>query len=90
MAITRATDLAVAKSDGTAETVAAACWDAANALDPSDAKLASARRQLRRHAHELLELHSIKADEVLVGTANGNPNLRDVRGPMGLDTHTES
>lgn len=70
MAITRATDLAVAKSDGTAETVAAACWDAANSLDPSDAKLASARRQLKRHAHELLELHNIKADEVLV-TGNG-------------------
>jgi hypothetical protein len=66
MAITRATDLAVAKSDGTAETVAAACWDAANRLDRSDAKAASAIRQLRKHARELLELHSIPADEVLI------------------------
>lgn len=66
MAISRAADLAVAKSDGTAEAVAAACWDAANALDASDAKTASSIRQLKRHAAELLELHNIKADEVLV------------------------
>lgn len=66
MAITRATDLAVAKSDGTAETVAAACWDAANRLDPVDAKTASTIRQLRRHARELLELHGIDTAEILV------------------------
>lgn len=70
MAITRATDLAVAKSDGTAEMVAAACWDAANRLDPADAVAVSTRRALRRHATELLELHGIKADEVLVATGD--------------------
>jgi hypothetical protein len=66
MAITKATDLAVVKSDGTAETVAAACWDYANTLDVGDASTASKVRQLRRHARELLELHGIDSVEVLV------------------------
>jgi hypothetical protein len=83
MAITRATDLTVAKSDASAEAIAAACWDAANELDAGSAKLASIRRQLKRHAHELLELHNIKADEVLV-TGNG-ARLGDFS-----PTHTES
>jgi hypothetical protein len=83
MAITRATDLAVAKSDGTAETVAAACWDAANRLDLSDARTASTIRQLKRHARELLELHSIDPAEVLVGAPNtlaiaGNGHVADM------------
>jgi len=81
MAIARATDLAVAKSDGTAETVAAACWDAANALDPSNAKTASAIRQLRRHATELLELHGIAPGDVLVDTVAA-PGNGHVEGPF--------
>lgn len=76
MAITRATDLTVAKSDASAETIAAACWDAANELDTGNAKLASARRQLLKHAKELLELHNIPVAEVFV---NGHaPKLLDV------------
>lgn len=78
MAITRATDLAVAKSDGTAETVAAACWDTANRLDVGTASDASRVRQLRKHARELLELHGIPADEVLVNghaTENGRVEI---------------
>lgn len=74
MAITKATDLAVVKSDGTAETVAAACWDYANTLDPFDASTASKVRQLRRHARELLELHGIDPGEVLVGGHKSTEN----------------
>jgi len=87
MAITRATDLAVAKSDGTAETVAAACWDAANSLDRSDAKAASAIRQLRRHARELLELHSVDPSEVLIERVAAVPENGRVRLDVEPDHH---
>jgi hypothetical protein len=93
MAITRATDLAVAKSDGTAETVAAACWDYANTLDLSDASTASKIRQLRRLARELLELHSIDPAEVLVeGTKGRTENghaVPDHEMLRALGTHAE-
>lgn len=81
MAITRATDLTVAKSDASAEAIAAACWDAANELDAGSAKLASIRRQLKRHAHELLELHGIKAEEVLVTGATASAYTPPAPGP---------
>ncbi|HTF49506.1 MAG TPA: hypothetical protein VK735_18845 [Pseudonocardia sp.] len=68
----RPQDLTVAKSDVAAETLAAAIWDAANQHDGSSAIAASVQRSLRRHARELLELHDIKAGEVLT-TGTGEP-----------------
>lgn len=66
------TRLTVVKSDVAAEIVATAVWSAAAALAPGDPVMESARRLLRRHARELLELHdSINDDEVL--PAKGTP-----------------
>jgi hypothetical protein len=62
---TRPQDLTVAKSDVAAETLASAIWDAASQQNAGTAIGASVQRSMRRHARELLELHDIKADEVL-------------------------
>lgn len=65
MAVTRATDLGVAKNSDVAEMVAAALFDTVKALPASTGVEKTVVRQLTKHAHELLELHSLKADEVL-------------------------
>lgn len=49
--------LAVNKSAGAAETVAAAIADAARSMQPATAVEESARRQLLKHARELCDLH---------------------------------
>jgi hypothetical protein len=67
----RPQDLTIAKSDVAAETLASAIWDAANAQDAGTAIGASVQRSMRRHARELLELHDIKADEVLPAQYRG-------------------
>lgn len=76
MTVSRAADLTVARSDVAAEHVAAAIWESVAAMEGTTATAEATRRLLRRHAHELLELHNIKADEVLTGTADtgGNHN----------------
>lgn len=82
-----ANQLSVAKNEDVAETVAATIWDLIAGAQPITARDASAFRLVRKHVNEVLELHdSLKSGEVLIAPSSGNdPNLRDVRGPMGLD-----
>jgi hypothetical protein len=74
-----ARDLTVAKTSVAAELIAAAVWQAADQMDGNSPIIESSRRQLRRHAHELLELHDIKPDEVLFdsGIAAATPGAQD-------------
>jgi len=72
MAVTQARDLTVAKSDVAAEMVAAAVWQSAADLVGTTPVIESARRLLKRHAHELLELHSIEAGDVLPAVVSSN------------------
>jgi hypothetical protein len=69
----RPQDMTVTKSDLAAETIASAIWDAAGRLDAGSAVNASVQRSMRRHARELLELHDIKADEVLTAVTTAAP-----------------
>lgn len=82
-----ANQLSVARNEDVAETVAATIWDLIAAAQPATARDAAAFRMVRKHVNEVLELHdSLKSGEVLIAPGNSNdPNLRDVRGPMGLD-----
>lgn len=79
--------LTAKQSPAAADTIASAIWDAANGMDVGTARDASAQRMLRRHAEELVDLHdSLDPAVVLLAPSSGHdPNLRDVRGPMGLD-----
>jgi hypothetical protein len=86
MAVTQARDLTVAKSDVAAEMVAAAVWQSATDLVGNSPVVESARRLLRRHAHELLELHSIKPGDVLSTVAAMSENGR-VRLDVEPDHH---
>ena len=65
MTVSQPKDLTVARSDVAAELIAAAVWEAVDAMEGDTATAEATRRLLRRHAHELLELHNVKADEVL-------------------------
>jgi hypothetical protein len=67
----RPQDLTAVKSDLAAETLASAIWDAANQHDNGTAVGASVQRSLKRHARELLDLHDIKAEDVLVSRHGG-------------------
>lgn len=61
------TDLSAVKSDGLAEILAIAVFQAANERHTAgDPTAAAVTRAMVKHAHELLGLHDIKADEVLV------------------------
>lgn len=76
MPITNARELSVARSADAAESMAAALVQAADALTGSTPVMETARRQLRKLAHELCELHSLKAAEVFGGGSDtgGNRN----------------
>ena len=67
----RPQDMTVVKSDLAAETLASAIWDAASQHDNGTAVGASVQRSLKRHARELLDLHDIKAEDVLVARSGG-------------------
>jgi hypothetical protein len=68
----RPQDMTVTKSDLAAETIASAIWDAADQLGNGTAVGASVQRSLKRHARELLDLHDIKAEDVLVVPPGGS------------------
>jgi len=70
-----ATQLAVAKSADAAETVVAAVWDLAAGMTVTNARDASAQRQLRRFCRELCEVHDLDPAEVL-----GDYDVREVSG----------
>lgn len=65
MAITRATDLTVAKSADAAETVAATLADLASTQVIDSALAASANRLVGKLAKELCELHGLDHEQVL-------------------------
>jgi hypothetical protein len=61
----QANQLAVKQSADTAEMVAAAIFDAVRNLPRSTGVEKTIVRQLTKHAHEVLSLHDLKADEVM-------------------------
>lgn len=66
----KSTDLSVVKSEGVAQILAITIWEAVDRAEQDGDQSALARsvnRMTRRFAHEILELHDLKPDEVLIG-----------------------
>lgn len=64
--------LIVVRSDVAALSVAAAVWDAAVGMNVGNAVDEAQQRLLKRHARELLELHSVDAGSILRTYRNGD------------------
>jgi hypothetical protein len=74
MAVTRPGDLTVAKNDVAAEVVAATIWELAHAAPADGPTRESALRLLKRVATELVELHGLRADEVIPKVTHPAPD----------------
>jgi hypothetical protein len=70
MAIANIKDMSIA-NPAAAETMAAAIWQSADAVPGTGPVVASARRQLKRFAHELCEVHGLDPAEVLADSDAG-------------------
>lgn len=70
----QANQLAVKQSADTAEMVAAALFDVVNGMPRSTGVEKTVVRQLTKHAHEVLALHDLKADEVMPDRGGSKPD----------------
>lgn len=95
MAVTQAKDLIIARSDVAALHVAAAVWDAAVSMNVGNAAAEAQQRLLKRHAHELLELHGVDSGSILRnyvnrGETNGSGDYSTSMPEVGRPTYNES